>query len=470
MKKLMKFSQLTGCLAALGFVSGQPLQASDINSSTNDRPNILLIVSDDQGYADLGFQGSKDIPTPNLDRLASEGLRFSNGYVSHPFCSPSRAGLLTGRYQQRFGHENNPYYDVNDHREGLPTTETLLPQFLKDAGYVTGWIGKWHLGAAPEFHPENRGFMETFGFLGGGHHYLNWTPEPNGIGDQASYFGPILRNGQPVTVTNHLTIAFGDEGAAFVNRHKDQPWFLYLAFNAPHSPNEPTKERLARFASIKDHKRRTYAAQVSLLDDAVGNVLSALHESGQDKRTLVFFFSDNGGQTMTNSWEGASNAPLRAGKGTVYEGGMHVPFVMSWPGTLPAGRTYDLPVSSLDVFPTALALAGAPMPTNKIYDGVNLIPYLTGANTNAPHDLLFWRMGLDQQFAVRDNDLKLVRLRNKPEELYNLANDLVETNDLSGIQTNELEKLEAELNAWNKQMIPPAFPGRGGHKVSPQEP
>jgi arylsulfatase A-like enzyme len=433
-----------------------------------EKPNILLIVSDDQGYADLGFQGCKDIPTPNLDRLAHEGLRFSNGYVSHPFCSPTRAGLMTGRYQQRFGHENNPYYDPNDHREGLPTGEKLLPEFLRDAGYVTGWIGKWHLGAAPEFHPEKRGFTETFGFIGGGHHYLNWTPSLKNSGQE--YNEPILRNNVPVEVTNHLTLTFGDEGADFVGRHKSEPWFLYLAFNAPHNPLEPTPEKLAEFKSIENPKRRKYAAQVSLMDDAVGKVLAALRATGQDQRTLVFFFSDNGGPIMTNGWNGSSNLPLRDGKGTVYEGGMHVPFVMNWPGKLSAGRVYDLPVSSLDVFPTALALAGVPMPTNQIYDGVNLMPFVTGANTNTPHDKLFWRMGGGNQIAVREDDFKLVRVRKQPEQLFNLASDLGETTDLASTQTNKLNQLKASVNAWNKQLVPPAFPGLAGHEKPPVEP
>lgn len=431
-----------------------------------EKPNILLIVSDDQGYADLGFQGCKDIPTPHLDRLAHEGMRFSNGYVTHPFCSPTRAALLTGRYQQRFGHEQNPFYDPNDHREGLPVTEILLPAFLRQAGYVTGWIGKWHLGAAPEFHPEARGFMETFGFLGGGHRYLGWKPALKNSG--AEYTEPILRNGQPVEVTNHLTLAFGDEGAAFVRRHTDQPWFLYLAFNAPHMPLEPTPEKLAQFSSIENPKRRKYAAQVSLLDDAAGAVLAALRETGQDKRTLVFFFSDNGGPIMTNGWNGSSNLPLRGGKGEVYEGGMRVPFVMHWPGKLPAGGTFDLPVSTLDIFPTALALAGVPMPTNIIYDGVNLLPFLTRANTNAPHEKLFWRMGGGAKLAARENDFKFVRLRNQPDELYDLGKDIGERNNLLGACPEELKQLRMDLENWNSQLVPPAFPGLSGHAANPQ--
>ena len=432
------------------------------------KPNILLIMSDDQGYADVGFQGCKDIPTPQLDRLAASGVRCSEGYVTHPFCSPSRAGLLTGRYQQRFGHENNPYYDPTDHREGLPTSEKLLPQFLQAAGYVTGWIGKWHLGAAPEFWPQNRGFDETFGFLGGGHHYFNWKVQPETDGHE--YNIPIRRNGVAVEVTNHLTLAFGDEGAAFVRRHADKPWFLYLAFNAPHTPEEPTPERLARFKAIADPKRRKYAAQVSLLDDAVGMVLAAVRASGQERRTLVFFFSDNGGPIMTNGWNGSCNVPLRGGKGEMFEGGIHVPFVVSWPGTVPGGGTYDRPVSSLDVFPTALALAGAALPTDKPADGVNLLPFLTGADTNTPNPELFWRMGGGKQMAVRDGDDKLIRLRNKPEMLFDLGKDLSETTDLAGTQTNEVLQLGEILDNWNKLLIPPAFAGLSGHAANPKDP
>jgi len=430
-----------------------------------ERPNILLILSDDQGYADAGFQGCKDIPTPNLDRLASEGLHFSNGYVTHPFCSPSRAAVMTGRYQQRFGHENNPFYDPNDHLEGLPMTEKLLPQFLRDAGYVTGWIGKWHLGAAPEFRPENRGFSETFGFLGGGHHYLNWMASPGFEGPE--YNIPIERNGKPVDVTDHLTIAFGNEGEAFIKRHQKEPWFLYLAFNAPHTPEEPTPERLARFVSIADPKRRAYAAQVSLLDDAIGNVLTAVRETGQERRTLVFFFSDNGGP-IGKSWNGSCNLPLRGGKGQVYEGGIRVPFVISWPGVLPAGHTYDFPVSSLDVFPTALSVAGVPMPTDKIYDGVNLLPYLTGANTNAANPQLFWRSGSRQE-AVRDHDSKLVQSGNDPQALYNLSADIDETNDLSAARPNDVSRLRSMLDGWIKTLVPPAFPGLRGHAANPKD-
>lgn len=421
--------------------------------SKTTSPNILLIVSDDQGYADVGFQGCKDIPTPHLDRLAREGIRCTSGYVTHPFCSPTRAALMTGRYQQRFGHENNPFYDPNDHREGLPTSEKLLPAFLRDAGYVTGWIGKWHLGAAPEFRPMKRGFTEGFGFIGGGHRYQNWKVNPS-----VEYQIPIERNGQPVEVTNHLTIEFGHEAAAFIQRHKTEPWFLYLAFNAPHTPHEPTAERLERFDSIPEMKRRRYVAQVSLMDDAIGETLAALRDSQQERRTLVFFFSDNGGPIGTNG-NGSRNTPLRAGKGSVYEGGVRVPFLVNWPGTLAAGKTYEQPVSSVDVFATALACAGAPMPTDKKYDSVNLLPFLSGENKGSPHERLFWRSG--SQWALREAQTKLVRRAQQADELYDLAADLSETKDLAEAMAKTAKPLGVSLDAWNKELVPPAFPGLG---------
>lgn len=434
------------------------LQAAN---SADERPNILILLSDDLGYADVGFQGCKDIPTPNIDRLAANGVRFTNGYVSGALCSPTRAGLMTGRYQSRFGHDNNVWYDPNDHREGLPTSETLLPEYLRKAGYVTGWIGKWHLGAAPEFRPERRGFMETFGFLGGGHNYDNyqdWKAEvSSGTTGHPDYNLSIERNGKPVGVTRHLTYAFGDEGADFIRRHNGTPWFLYFAPNAPHHPLQPTPERLAEFKSIPDLQRRKYAALVSELDDAIGTLLGALRDTGQEKRTLIFFFSDNGGPISGRYPNGSSNLPLREGKGTAYEGGVRVPFVASWPDKLPEGSVYDHPVISLDIFPTALALAGMPMPTDKVYDGVNLMPYLLGETSGTPHGALYWRLGDGRQTAIRD--AKLVRKAGQPAELFLLSHDTGEASDQAATQPDEMKKLQHKLDAWSKPLPPPAFPG-----------
>ena len=437
------------------FLSGITLVAAAAAAAAESaRPNILVIVSDDQGYADTGFQGSHEVVTPALDRLAAAGVRFTAGYVTHPFCSPTRAALLTGRYQQRFGHERNPFYDPSNHVEGLPLKETLLPARLQAAGYATGWVGKWHLGAAPEFAPHRRGFAETFGFIGGGHRFREWS-----VNAAVEYTVPIERNGQPVVVSEHLTTAFGREAAAFVRRHQASPWFLYLAFNAPHNPNEPTPERLARFAAIKDLQRQKYVAQISLMDDAIGETLGAVRETGQEPRTLVFFFSDNGGPVGVN---GSDNTPLRGAKGSVFEGGFRVPFLVAWPGRLPAGRSDDRPVSSLDVFATALGVAGVPMPTDRTYDSVNLLPYLTGEKRGDPHERLFWRSGA--LCAVRIGGWKLVRGAGPADQLYDLAKDIGETRDLAPAQPAVAARLAAALDAWNKELIDPVFPGAGGNR------
>ncbi len=421
------------------------------------KPNILVIVSDDQGYADVGFNGGKAVPTPHLDALAASGVRCTSGYVSHPFCSPTRAGLLTGRYQQRFGHENNPAYDPADAVAGLPLTEKLLPQFLQEAGYRTGWIGKWHLGATPAHTPWARGFQQTYGFIGGGHSFSGWA-----IDVKKEYNVPLTRDGQATTeVPAHLTEAFGKEAVAFIRRNAGAPWMLYLAFNAPHTPHMPTNEREKQFADVKDPVRRKCLAQISLMDDAIGEVTRALADSGQAQDTLIFFFTDNGG---TPPSLGADNTPLRGYKGYVYEGGVRVPFVISWPARLKAGSTYDRPVSSLDVTATALSLAGVTFPSERRLDGVNLIPYLRGETQAAPHANLFWRTGGGQSYAVRSGDWKLVRNRKQPDELYDLSTDIGEAKDLASARPEVVAKLSADLSAWDKELVAPLFQSPKGGK------
>jgi len=414
-----------------------------------ERPNILIIVSDDQGYADVGFHGSKQAETPHLDRLAASGVRCTSGYVTYPVCSPSRAGLLTGRYQARFGHENNPVYDPLDANEGLPLTEKLLPQHLKPAGYRTGWIGKWHLGSAPAFVPWARGFDESFGFIGGGHRYTGW--QING----RQYTLPLIRAGQDVSnVPPHLTLALGEEAAAFIRRNNGKPWMLYLPFNAPHTPHEPTPERLEKFSHIQNPQRRRYLAQISLLDDAIGAVTAALNETGQRARTLIFFFSDNGGHTPS----GSDNGAWRGIKGTLYEGGIRVPFLVSWPDRLPAAKTYDHPVISLDAFATALAAAGVPMPADKKYDSVNIVPHLAGEVKTPPHERLLWRLRA-KEFAVREGAWKLLEPDGKPAELYNLASDPGEKQNLAAEQPDLKKRLASTLADWRKELVAPVFPG-----------
>ena len=432
------------------------------------RPNVVLIVADDLGYADLGFQGGKDIPTPNLDALAAGGVRCSNGYVSGPYCSPTRAGLLTGRYQQRFGHEFNPgergRTDI-----GLPLSQTTLADRLKKAGYATGLVGKWHLGSAPKFHPQKRGFDEFFGFLGGAHTYFAGKSED------------IYRGTEPVKESAYLTDAIGRESVSFIERHKAEPFFLEVAFNAVHTPMDATDARLARFASITDPTRRTYAAMLSALDENAGAVLAKLRESGLEDDTLVVFISDNGGPTMLGTTiNGSRNDPLRGSKRTTLEGGIRVPFVLSWKGKLPAGTVYDQPVIQLDILPTALAAAGVAAGSDWGLDGVDLLPHLTGRDEKAPHDTLYWRLG--GQAAVRRGDWKLVRYDGtldtpgarsdagakpplSPFRLYNLAEDLGEARDRSADQPEKAKELLAAWEDWSRQLAQPLW-GPGSAAVA----
>ncbi len=403
------------------------------------RPNIILIISDDQGYADLGCYGCEDVPTPHIDSLARDGVRFTDGYVSCPVCSPTRAGLMTGRYQQRFGHETNPGA-VPD--RGLPLDEITLANLLKSAGYVTGAVGKWHLGMTPELHPQKRGFVEFFGFLAGAHAYLN-----AGLGTP----NPIYRGTKPVDEKEYLTDAFAREAVAFIERHHTHPFFLYLAFNAVHAPLEATQKYLDRFSGIADQRRRTYAAMLSAMDDGIGAVLTKLREAGLEKETLVFFFSDNGGPPSN----GSSNGPLRGYKGTPFEGGIRVPFLVKWPGRIPAGLVYRCSVISLDVLPTIVAAAGWKLPGDRPMDGVNLLPYLRGQNPEPPHDILFWRMRDNK--AVRKSNWKLVLVRAQDPQLFDLSKDIGESNDLAGKKPDIVMELSQPLARWEAQMKPPLW-------------
>jgi len=422
-----------------------------------DKPNVLLIVTDDLGYHDVGFQGSKDIPTPHLDKLAAQGVRCTNGYVSHPFCSPTRAGLLTGRYQHRFGHENNPAWLPESTQAGLPLDQITLPQLLKQAGYTTGHVGKWHLGAHPQFHPMKRGFDESFAALGGGHVYF-----PGAKGGP-EYQIPLNRNGVDEAQKGYLTDQFGDEAAAFVQRHAEggKPWMLYLAFNAPHTPLQAPQERIDQFKHLPDMNRRIYAAMVSVMDDNIGKVMSALATTQQRDNTLVFFVSDNGGPHLAVKGNGMTNftdnTPLRGAKGALYEGGMRVPFLVSWPAKLKPG-VYDQPVIALDFFATAVAQAIAAMPSDRPMDSVNLIPHLNGETQAAPHEMLFWRsQGPNGLHAARMGNWKYVALPGQAPELYDLAADVGETQNLAATKPEILSRLQAAIADWEKGTIAPIF-------------
>jgi arylsulfatase A-like enzyme len=423
-------------------------------------PNIVVIVADDMGYADLGVQGGKDIPTPNIDALAAGGTRFTDAYVSGPYCSPTRAGLMTGRYPQRFGHEFNIAGQAMHGDVGLPLTETTLADRLRAAGYRTAVFGKWHLGWAPRFHPLERGFDEFFGFLGGAHTYL----DPTGVGSN-----PVMDGHTPVTTMPYLTDAIADHAVRFIERQGTHPFLLYVAFNAVHLPLQATDRYLARFSQIADPRRRAYAAMLSAMDDAVGRTVAALRAANLEENTLIFFFSDNGGPTIVGGINGSSNAPLRGSKRQTYEGGIRVPFIVRWKGHLPEGRTDARPIIQLDVMPTALAAAGVPVRPEWKLDGVNLLPFLTGQNSGAPHDALYWRLGAIM--AIREGDWKLVKMDEGPlvedvtllndlsgAALYNLREDIGETRDQAAAHPDKVRELGAAWQRWASELVKPRWP------------
>ena len=409
------------------------------------KPNIVVILADDLGYAEVGCQGCKDIPTPNIDSIANNGIRFSDGYANHPVCSPSRAGLLTGRYQHRFGFENNSGPEEYASKNfGVPRSEPVIAERLKNAGYTTGMVGKWHIGFNEGLRPHERGFDYFYGFLAGAHTYL---PERF---DRKRYAGRLMRNGDLVIdEKEYLTDAFARESEEFIERNKDKPFFLYLAFNAVHAPLEAPSAYQQHFADIGNPDRRTYAGMTAAMDDAVGRVLNKLRQHNLENNTLVIFYSDNGGPTQQTT---SRNDPLRGFKGDVWEGGIRIPFMVQWPGKFSAGKVYREMVMGFDVHAMALAAAGAPMPTDKQLDGVNLIPFLTGDDDGAPHDRLFWRSG-KRKYAVRMGSWKLVQEPRREPELYNLQNDIGESLNLAEIEPEVLKSMQAAYTEWDSQMI-----------------
>ena len=431
-------------------------------------PNIVVIVGDDMGYADIGVHGSRDIRTPHLDALAAEGVRFTDAYVSGPYCSPTRAGMLTGRYPQRFGHEFN--LGAAHAEFGLPLEETTIADRLKAAGYRTALFGKWHLGMGEKYHPVRRGFEQFFGFLAGQHTYID-------IGTGANL---LLEGTTPLEkFDGYLTDALAERASAYIKEQSSRPFFLYLAFNAAHTPLQAPKKYLDRFPKIQNEQRRTYAAMVSAMDDGVGKVLSTLRELGLDRNTLVIFFNDNGGPTMeTTTINASSNAPLRGSKRTTWEGGIRVPFMIRWTGRVPAGGIDRRPIIQLDVLPTALAAAGVKAGNTPPLDGVDLLPFLTGAAKGAPHDTLYWRLG--GMMAIRHGDWKLVKSREGAfidddpavlkdlagAELFNLAQDIGESKNVAAAHPDKVKELGDRWQQWNKQLATPRWGaprgGRGG--------
>lgn len=407
-----------------------------------DKPNIIVILADDMGYADAGFNGCKDIPTPHLDSMAKNGIRFSAGYVTAPQCAPSRAAFLMGLDQNRIGCENNNVTDIAGLSEGA-----TFADHMRAAGYHTGMVGKWHLGTAPGQQPLDRGFDEYFGFLRGSSWYLPRAGQKS--------IAQILEGRKPVPVGGHLTDAFGERAVRFITENQAKPFFLYLAFNAPHSPYEAPAEEIAKFAHITDTKRRTYAAMVAVMDRNIGRVLAALKTAQLERNTLVVFLSDNGGPGDGYS----NNKPLRGWKGETFEGGIRVPFVMQWPGTIKPGQTVDLPVSSLDLLPTALGMAGQPVPPS--LDGKNLLPALRG-EAAFPSRTLAWRFVFGpavakSPWAIRDGNWKLVQgsAASSEVQLFDLSQDASEANNLSTARTDIRERLQKAHDSWVGSMRAP---------------
>ncbi len=427
------------------------------------KPNILIILADDLGYADVGFNGSPDIKTPALDSLAYNGTIFSDAYVAHPFCGPSRMALMTGRYPHPLGVPYN-LPDVNKGIEewnikGVPVHETLLSTVLKRAGYYTGIIGKWHMGAVdPKYHPNNRGFDEFYGFLGGGHKYFpEEFADSKKDGDKwrNEYVWPIEHNGKDVKVTKYLTDAFSDFAVEFIKKADslNKPFFLYLAYNAPHTPLEAKQEDLAQYSHISDSKRRTYAAMVSAVDRGVKMIVDNLKQLGQYDNTLIIFFSDNGGKLS----RGANNYPLRGGKGDTWEGGFRIPMFFHWPKHVPSGLVYKYPISSIDLYPTLAALANAEIPKNKKLDGKNIWDSLM---VNAPahkgemiyvlRHRLYWH-----DMGARKDQWKITRAgksgnRQNPWGLYNVYEDPGESKNLRDEYPDVLQSMLNELQQWTE--------------------
>ncbi len=467
----------------------------------NKAPNIILIIVDDLGYSDLASYGNKHINTPNMDALGTEGVRFTQAYVTAPICAPSRMSIMTGRYQQRFGNEFMPYdkFDpsvtkkIRKHflsflkkPEGLstlhpdfflnraqyatdiPDREITIASLLKQKGYATGMIGKWNLSSSNNVFPDQHGFDYSYYFDGALSRYVDdpvdtsiyinqhlpwafseipaWAPRDGST---------AIKEGRTVVKdTGYLTFSWANKSIDFIERNKTNPFFLTLSFNAPHDPFQVPKTYFDRIKGVDDTVKRVYYGMIEALDDAIGNVLQKLEKEGLTNNTLIFFISDNGGATYTRATD---NYPLRGGKCTHFEGGLSVPFFMKYPDVLSAGQIFTKPASSLDIYATIAAASNASLATDREYDGVNLIPYCK-VEAGLPHDVFFWRSGYSK--AYRKGDWKLyVNEKNKVRYLFNIATDREEKTDLSAQEPAKLKELQEALMQWEKKnTIKPLWP------------
>jgi len=408
--------------------------------SVSQPPNVIVILIDDAGYADFGFMGSEDLDTPNIDKLAKSGVVFSDAHVSATVCAPSRAGLITGKYQQRFGFEANNTGDKTSGDIGLSDDVVTIADVFKQNGYKTMALGKWHLGKDQSDHPNQRGFDEFYGFGTGSRSYF---PLKN-----PDKYNMLQHNGERVTFDGYMTDVLGDQSVKYIEESQDQPFFMYLAYNAVHTPMQAKEEHLEKY---RNHPRQKLAAMTWSLDENIGKLQQKLEELGIEKNTLIYFLSDNGGAANNTS----SGGPLKGWKGNKFEGGHRVPFIVSWPSQIKAGQTFDGLSSSLDVFPTSIAAAHIEKDADLILDGVNLLPYLKGEKTGDPHQMLFWRKL--EEAGARIGDYKMIRLKNYGATLYNLKDDLGEIHNIIDSKQNEFNELDKALKTWESEMMKPLW-------------
>lgn len=416
--------------------------------TANKKPNIIVILTDDAGYADFGCYGGKEIPTPNIDALIGSGVKFTNAYVSASVCAPSRAGLLTGRYQQRFGFENNqsgePTKGFTRADMGMDPKENTIGDEMRANGYRTLAIGKWHLGSEEKHFPLNRGFDEFYGFIGGHRSFFPYKKKP-GKEEELHDNLKII----PEEQVTYLTDMWTDKAISFMNKKAEKPFFIYLAYNAVHTPVDAKKELWDKFSYIPDSGRRSYAALMSSLDDNVGKLVKSMKDNYLDENTVIVFLNDNGGATNNNS----DNGPLRGMKGSKWEGGIRVAMALVWKNKLPVNTVYNNPVISLDVLPTALAVTGAKQLGKNKLDGVNLIPFVKEKTSAVPHQDLFWRRGAAA--AIREGKWKLIRVKTDPILLFDLENDLSETKNLAEKNPAIVKRLMDKIANWEKGLSEP---------------
>ena len=484
-------------LAAILFIVCMPAKTN----AQVKKPNVILIVADDLGYSDLASYGNKLIQTPNIDALGKDGIRFTEAYVTAPICGPSREALLTGRYQQRFGVEFMPYDHIDpevmsnlrsnfkslkktipglqnlepnffvnrkNFKNGIPENEITLGELLKQNGYATGLVGKWNIGNGDGYHPNQSGFDYSYYFEGALTRYVDDPVDTSRYINQHlpwSFSEPVawaprygsteIREGDSVVKdTGYLTFSLASKAINFIDRNKDSAFFLTLTFNAPHDPFQVPKEYFDRIQTVADTLHRVYFGMIEALDDAVGAVVKKIKDEGLENNTIIIFLSDNGGATYTRA---TTNAPLRGGKCTHFDGGLLVPFFIKYPDVLKGNTLYDEPISSLDIFSTIAAVTNTSLPTDRVYDGVNLMPYLTNKKDSLPHKVFYWRNGYSQ--AIRNGDWKLyINKKSNLLYLFNVVNDREEQHDLSKQYPEKVNELQKQLQQWeNTQFIKPRW-------------